>query len=356
VSLSVAAWSNTLAGQSGFLEQTIALLPVRSACGIFHALPSNAADALTPIGIVVAFARSRKPIHASRRRRGAAAAVRARRLPAARARRRLLRTTPVSIAAIQPRGFAILRAYWPVNLSRPQGHRGWRAKAMLSLVGQYGSPFVRRVAASLTVLELPFERQPLSVFADAEALRSRNPLGRVPALLIEDGECLIDKCGDPRSSRRARGPAAGVAAGGGSGAPRRPEDGRAGHRHLRQDGSHPLRKATRGQQARPRLDRALPRANRGWPWRTRPSFGAPNLAAATAAAASDQCCRHAGLYSAVFAGGGAGWPLSRLGPAVRLGGGATRVHSLPALHCRAWRPPEVARAALLRLQGSAQSR
>jgi glutathione S-transferase len=51
---------------------------------------------------------------------------------------------------------------------------------MLSLVGQYGSPFVRRVAVSFTVLELPFERQPLSVFADAEALLSRNPLGRVP--------------------------------------------------------------------------------------------------------------------------------------------------------------------------------
>src|SRR5262245_57470858 len=63
---------------------------------------------------------------------------------------------------------------------------------MLSLVGQYDSPFVRRVAVSLTVLALPFERQPLSVFADAEALRWRNPLGRVPALLIEDGECLID--------------------------------------------------------------------------------------------------------------------------------------------------------------------
>jgi glutathione S-transferase len=63
---------------------------------------------------------------------------------------------------------------------------------MLSLVGQYDSPFVRRVAVALTVLELPFERQPLSVFADVGALRALNPLGRVPALLIEDGECLID--------------------------------------------------------------------------------------------------------------------------------------------------------------------
>ena len=88
---------------------------------------------------------------------------------------------------------------------------------MLSLVGQYDSPFVRRVAVSLTVLELAFERQPLSVFADAEALRSRNPLGRVPALLIEDGECLIDSAAildhlDERvGPRRALLPAAGAA-------------------------------------------------------------------------------------------------------------------------------------------------
>jgi len=63
---------------------------------------------------------------------------------------------------------------------------------MLSLIGQYDSPFVRRVAVSLTVLEIPFERQPLSVFQDVAALSALNPLGRVPALLIEEGECLID--------------------------------------------------------------------------------------------------------------------------------------------------------------------
>jgi glutathione S-transferase len=88
---------------------------------------------------------------------------------------------------------------------------------MLSLVGQYDSPFVRRVAVSLTVLELPFERQPLSVFADAGALRALNPLGRVPALLIEDGECLIDSAAildhlDERvGPRRALLPPAGAA-------------------------------------------------------------------------------------------------------------------------------------------------
>lgn len=60
------------------------------------------------------------------------------------------------------------------------------------LVGQYDSPFVRRVAVSLHVLEMPFEPAPLSVFGDAEAMRAYNPLGRVPALVLDDGEALID--------------------------------------------------------------------------------------------------------------------------------------------------------------------
>jgi glutathione S-transferase len=60
------------------------------------------------------------------------------------------------------------------------------------LVGQLDSPFVRRVAISLHVLELPFTRNPISVFGDAEAMRAINPLGRIPSLVIDDGEVLID--------------------------------------------------------------------------------------------------------------------------------------------------------------------
>ncbi len=60
------------------------------------------------------------------------------------------------------------------------------------LVGQYDSPYVRRVAISLTHLGLPFERSPLSVFGDADAMREINPLGRVPSLVLDDGEALAD--------------------------------------------------------------------------------------------------------------------------------------------------------------------
>jgi len=62
----------------------------------------------------------------------------------------------------------------------------------VQLIGHYDSPFVRRVGVSLTVLAIPFERQLLSVFSNAEAMRAFNPLVRVPALVLDDGECLID--------------------------------------------------------------------------------------------------------------------------------------------------------------------
>jgi hypothetical protein len=51
---------------------------------------------------------------------------------------------------------------------------------------------VRRVGVSLTVLGISFEHQLLSVFSNAEAMRAFNPLVRVPALVLDDGECLID--------------------------------------------------------------------------------------------------------------------------------------------------------------------
>jgi glutathione S-transferase len=60
------------------------------------------------------------------------------------------------------------------------------------LVGQYDSPLVRRVAISLHLLELPFTRNPLSVFGDADAMRAINPLGRIPSLVLDDGEVVID--------------------------------------------------------------------------------------------------------------------------------------------------------------------
>ncbi|MGH6872942.1 MAG: glutathione S-transferase family protein [Rhizomicrobium sp.] len=60
------------------------------------------------------------------------------------------------------------------------------------LVGQYDSPYTRRVAISLMVLGLPYAHDTRSVFGDFDSLRATNPLGRIPALILDDGEVLID--------------------------------------------------------------------------------------------------------------------------------------------------------------------
>lgn len=60
------------------------------------------------------------------------------------------------------------------------------------LIGQYDSPFVRRVGIALTLYKLPFEHRPWSVFGDADKIQPFNPLIRVPTLVLENGEVLIE--------------------------------------------------------------------------------------------------------------------------------------------------------------------
>ena len=60
------------------------------------------------------------------------------------------------------------------------------------LIGQYDSPFVRRVGIALRLYDLVFEHKPWSTFADGERVAAYNPLRRVPALVLEGGEVLIE--------------------------------------------------------------------------------------------------------------------------------------------------------------------
>jgi glutathione S-transferase len=60
------------------------------------------------------------------------------------------------------------------------------------LIGQFDSPFVRRVAISMRLQGVAFEHYPWSVFADAEKIARYNPLMRVPAVVIDGGEVLIE--------------------------------------------------------------------------------------------------------------------------------------------------------------------
>lgn len=84
------------------------------------------------------------------------------------------------------------------------------------LIGQYDSPFVRRVAVTLNHYHMPFTRNPLSVFGNKKDVQAINPLLRVPALILETGETIIDShaiidhldqvAGAPRALTPAHGP------------------------------------------------------------------------------------------------------------------------------------------------------
>ncbi|PTU29057.1 glutathione S-transferase family protein [Stenotrophobium rhamnosiphilum] len=60
------------------------------------------------------------------------------------------------------------------------------------LIGMFDSPFVRRVAVSMKLLDMPFEHRNWSVGKDQADIRRYNPLGRVPTLVLGDGETLIE--------------------------------------------------------------------------------------------------------------------------------------------------------------------
>jgi glutathione S-transferase len=60
------------------------------------------------------------------------------------------------------------------------------------LIGMFDSPFVRRVAVSMKLLGVEFEHRNWSVGKDFERIRQYNPLGRVPTLVLPDGEALIE--------------------------------------------------------------------------------------------------------------------------------------------------------------------
>ncbi len=60
------------------------------------------------------------------------------------------------------------------------------------LIGQYDSSFVRRVGIALRLYGLPFEHRPWSTFGEADKIRPYNPLTRVPTLVLDDGDVLVE--------------------------------------------------------------------------------------------------------------------------------------------------------------------
>ncbi|MBK6982223.1 MAG: glutathione S-transferase [Betaproteobacteria bacterium] len=62
----------------------------------------------------------------------------------------------------------------------------------MKLIGMLDSPYVRRVAISMKLMELPFEHESLSVFRNFEQFRAANPVVKAPTLVCDDGTALMD--------------------------------------------------------------------------------------------------------------------------------------------------------------------
>ncbi len=62
----------------------------------------------------------------------------------------------------------------------------------MELIGMLDSPFVRRVAVTARFLEIQYEHNPLSIFKGYDEFRDVNSLVKVPTLVTDDGEMLVD--------------------------------------------------------------------------------------------------------------------------------------------------------------------
>jgi glutathione S-transferase len=62
----------------------------------------------------------------------------------------------------------------------------------MKLIGMLDSPYVRRAAIALRLLDLPFEHAPLSVFSTFEQFSRINPIVKAPTLVCDDGTVLMD--------------------------------------------------------------------------------------------------------------------------------------------------------------------
>jgi glutathione S-transferase len=62
----------------------------------------------------------------------------------------------------------------------------------MKLIGLFDSAYVRRVAVSMRLQGFAFEHIALSVFRHQEEMRKINPLVKVPMLVLDNGEKLIE--------------------------------------------------------------------------------------------------------------------------------------------------------------------
>jgi glutathione S-transferase len=65
----------------------------------------------------------------------------------------------------------------------------------MKLVGPWLSGFTRRTGITMKLLGIPFEHLNLNAYVNKEEVRRYSPMGKVPALVLDNGEVLIDSAG-----------------------------------------------------------------------------------------------------------------------------------------------------------------
>ena len=67
-----------------------------------------------------------------------------------------------------------------------------RQMVMMKLIGSLGSPFVRKARVVLADKKIDYELVPENVWAPDTTIHTFNPIGKVPCLVMEDGEAVFD--------------------------------------------------------------------------------------------------------------------------------------------------------------------
>src|SRR5882724_6408068 len=62
----------------------------------------------------------------------------------------------------------------------------------MRLIGMLDSPYVRRVAISLTLMDVKFRHEALSVFRNWDAFAAINPVVKAPTAVTDNGTVLMD--------------------------------------------------------------------------------------------------------------------------------------------------------------------
>ena len=60
------------------------------------------------------------------------------------------------------------------------------------LIGWNRSPYARRVAISLNLLEIPFDQEPVNAWDSYDRVLDANPIAKVPTLITEQGEAITE--------------------------------------------------------------------------------------------------------------------------------------------------------------------